>query len=55
VTSCGVSGTDKFGGGPVEPLMSIADAVATWPETATAVAVRLSHDGEVEVCAPLGW
>jgi hypothetical protein len=44
----------KFGGGPVEPLTSIADAVATWPETATAVAVRLSRDSEVEICAPLG-
>lgn len=44
----------KFGGGPVEPLTSIADAVSTWPETATAVAVRLSGDGDVEICAPLG-
>jgi hypothetical protein len=32
----------KFGGDPVNPLLSIADAVATWPETATAVAVRLT-------------
>jgi hypothetical protein len=31
----------KFGGEPVAALDSIADAVATWPETATAVAVRL--------------
>jgi hypothetical protein len=45
---------DAFGGGPVEPLRSIADAVATWPETATAVAVRLDHTDNVEVCAPLG-
>jgi uncharacterized protein len=44
----------KFGGAPIEPLRSIADAVATWPETATAVAVRLDHHDEVEVCAPLG-
>jgi hypothetical protein len=44
----------KFGGGPVEPLTSIADAVATWPETATAVVVRLTHHGDVEICAPLG-
>ncbi|HEX2774075.1 MAG TPA: nucleotidyltransferase family protein, partial [Micromonosporaceae bacterium] len=36
------------------PLTSIADAVATWPETATAVAVRLDDIDEVEVCAPLG-
>jgi uncharacterized protein len=44
---------DVFGGPPVEPLTSIADAVATWPETATAVAVRLVGD-DLEVCAPLG-
>ncbi|MGI5214374.1 nucleotidyltransferase family protein [Plantactinospora sp. CA-290183] len=44
----------KFGGRPVEPLLSIADAVATWPETATAVAVRLDRAGAVEICAPLG-
>jgi hypothetical protein len=45
----------KFGGDPVAPLLSIADAVATWPETATAVAVRLAAAGaEIDVCAPLG-
>lgn len=44
----------EFGGGPVHPLLTVADAVATWPETATAVAVRLDPAGEVEVCAPLG-
>jgi hypothetical protein len=44
----------KFGGDPVRPLSSIADAVATWPETATAVAVRLDQADEVEFCAPLG-
>jgi uncharacterized protein len=46
--------TAKFGGEPIDPLRSIADAVATWPETATAVAVRLDDIDEVEVCAPLG-
>jgi hypothetical protein len=44
----------KFGGRPIEPLRSIPDAVTTWPETATAVAVQLDQMGEVEVCAPLG-
>jgi hypothetical protein len=44
----------KFGGEPVAPLQSIADAVSTWPETATAVAVRLDPRGDIEVCAPLG-
>jgi uncharacterized protein len=48
----------KFGGGPVAPLRSVADAVATWPETATAVAVRLGPPAgtgsRIEICAPLG-
>lgn len=44
----------RFGGDPPEPLTSIADAVGTWPETATAVAVRLNRAGGLEVCAPLG-
>jgi hypothetical protein len=44
----------KFGGGPVAPLVSIPDAVGTWPETATAVAVRLDADDGLEICAPLG-
>ena len=44
---------DVFGGPPVEPFTSIAEAIATWPETATAVAVRLVGD-ELEVCAPFG-
>ncbi|HTX85991.1 MAG TPA: nucleotidyltransferase family protein [Streptosporangiaceae bacterium] len=42
-----------FGGAPVEPLSSVHDAVATWPETATCVAVRKSVEG-IEVCAPHG-
>jgi hypothetical protein len=45
---------DRFGGDPVAPFSSIADAIATWPETATAVAVRLDPAHEIEVCAPLG-
>jgi uncharacterized protein len=48
----------KFGGEPVAPLLPVADAVATWPETATAVAVRLEPRGGtgsgIEICAPLG-
>jgi hypothetical protein len=43
-----------FGGDPVEPLTSIRDAVSTWPETATAVAVRLTGEDAIEICAPLG-
>jgi uncharacterized protein len=44
----------KFGGDPVTPLTTIREAVATWPETATAIAIRLTRDNSVEVCAPLG-
>jgi len=44
----------KFGGSPPAPLVSIEDAVGTWPETATALAVRLASNDEIEVCAPLG-
>jgi uncharacterized protein len=42
-----------FGGAPVEPFSSVHDAVATWPETATCVAVRKTADG-IQVCAPHG-
>lgn len=44
----------KFGGGPVAPLRGIAEAVATWPEYATAVAVRVDADDRIGVCAPHG-
>ncbi|SCL22733.1 hypothetical protein GA0070624_2596 [Micromonospora rhizosphaerae] len=43
-----------FGTGPVDALRSIADAVATWPETATCVAVRLDPAETLHVCAPFG-
>ena len=38
----------------VPRLVSAADGVATWPETATAVAVRLCADDSLEVLAPCG-
>jgi hypothetical protein len=44
----------KVFGAEVEPLTSSADGVGTWPETATAVAVRLRADDGVEVVAPCG-
>jgi hypothetical protein len=44
----------KFGGDPPAPLASIGEAVGTWPETATAVVVRLGRDDVLEICAPLG-
>ena len=40
-----------FGGPPVDAFASVHDAVATWPETATCVAVRRGPGG-LEVCAP---
>lgn len=36
------------------PYRSAADAMTCWPETATAVAVRLDRHNEIEVSAPLG-
>ena len=36
------------------PYVSVSDAMRHWPETATAVAVKLGHGGTVEVNAPLG-
>ncbi|MEU0963700.1 nucleotidyltransferase family protein [Micromonospora aurantiaca] len=39
----------KVGGGPVAPLRTVADAVATWPEYATAVAVRLDAHDQITV------
>jgi hypothetical protein len=44
----------RFGGDPVAELTSITEAIATWPETATAVAVRLDQAETIEVCAPYG-
>ena len=38
----------------VDPLTSISDAVATWPETATAIGIRLLADDTIHVVAPCG-
>lgn len=43
----------KFGA-PMDPITSLEDAVARWPETATAVGVRLRSDGRIDVVAPCG-
>src|SRR5215469_11311693 len=46
---------EYFGGPPVDAFDSVHDAVATWPEIATCVAVRLESAGVgIEVCAPHG-
>lgn len=41
-------------GRKVAPLESLAQGVATWPDTATALAVRLEYDGSLRVLAPCG-
>lgn len=41
-------------GHPVRPLQSLEDAVASWPEYATAVGLRLEADDTLTVIAPLG-
>ena len=38
----------------LDPLPSIEYALSLWPETATAIAVRLKQDGDLEVIAPFG-
>jgi len=44
---------EYFGGPPVPPFGSVHEAVATWPETATCVALRPAG-GILAVCAPHG-
>jgi hypothetical protein len=41
-------------GGAAHPLTSTTDGVSTWPEIATAIAVRLGSDEELEIAAPYG-
>jgi uncharacterized protein len=41
-------------GHPAEPLTSTTDGISTWPETATAVAVRLRDDAGIDIAAPFG-
>lgn len=41
-------------GHTVTPLTSLSDAVASWPEYATAVGLVLKDDGEIHVIAPHG-
>jgi hypothetical protein len=41
-------------GSPVAPYKSVADGMASWPETATAIGVRLTDGDDIDVLAPLG-
>lgn len=43
----------KFGS-RIPPLRSIEDAIGTWPETSSAVAVRLTEKDDLVVVAPFG-
>jgi hypothetical protein len=45
---------ERVFGHPVEALTSLEDAVATWPEYCTCVAVRLRPEGSLDVLAPYG-
>lgn len=38
----------------IRQYTSSADAIATWPSTATSVGVRTTEQGTLEVCAPCG-
>jgi hypothetical protein len=45
---------ERVFGYPVEPVVSLEDAVGTWPEYCTCVAVRLRPDCGLDVLAPFG-
>lgn len=45
---------EAYFGHPVEPLRSLEEAVATWPEYATSVGLRLEEDDSLTVIAPHG-
>ncbi|MCH7396305.1 nucleotidyltransferase family protein [Acinetobacter dispersus] len=38
----------------IQPLASIEHALSLWPDTATAIAVRVNASGELELIAPFG-
>lgn len=44
----------QYGGIPVRPLISLQDAIASWPEYATAVGVYLDENHRLRVIAPFG-
>lgn len=45
---------ESYFGHPVEPLASLEEAVASWPEYATSVGLRLEADDTITVIAPHG-
>ncbi|ENW84627.1 hypothetical protein F909_00112 [Acinetobacter sp. ANC 3929] len=44
----------KDNGEQIQPLLSIEQALSLWPDTATALAIRLNGLGELELIAPFG-
>lgn len=38
----------------IQPLTSVEHALSLWPDTATAIAVRVNASGELELIAPFG-
>ncbi|WP_257572858.1 nucleotidyltransferase family protein [Janthinobacterium sp. UMAB-56] len=45
---------EEYFGYAVPPLLSLNDAIASWPEFATAVGLYLQPDGEIGIVAPHG-
>jgi len=45
---------EDYFGHPVAPLCSLEEAIASWPEYATAVGLRLEQDDAITVIAPHG-
>lgn len=45
---------EDYFGYAVPPLLSLDDAIASWPEFATAVGIWLQPDGEIGIIAPHG-
>lgn len=45
---------ERYFGHAVEPLQSLEDAIASWPEFATSVGVSLGADEQIQVIAPHG-
>ncbi|WP_434776878.1 nucleotidyltransferase family protein [Neisseria sp. Ec49-e6-T10] len=38
----------------VSPLSTLQEMIATWPETATSIAIKLSEDNTLDIIAPFG-
>lgn len=45
---------EDYFGYTVPPLLSLEDAIASWPEFATAVGIHLQPDGDIGIIAPHG-